>query len=112
MSTNLVWLALLMALVTYPARAIPLLVPQMQRLPPIVLTYLRLVGPAVLASLAGVSVAIRTGPSGAHYLYFGLEWVAVALCVVVVAWRRNLLLGLVLAAGMMAVLRAFGIGVV
>ena len=112
MSTNLVWLALLMALVTYPARAIPLLVPQMRRLPPRFLTYLRLVGPAVLASLAAVSVAVRTdGPGSPPYLYVGIEWVAVALCVAVVAWRRNLLLGLILAAGLMAALRAFGISV-
>ncbi len=56
LSTNLVWLALLMAAVTYPARAIPLLVPGMRRLPSALLTYLQLVGPAVLASLAAVSL--------------------------------------------------------
>jgi branched-subunit amino acid transport protein len=111
-STNLVWLALLMALVTYPARAIPLLVPQMRRLPPQFLAYLRLVGPAVLASLAAVSLAVRTSATGGPYLYVGLEWVAVLICVVVVAWRRNLLLGLLLAAGLMAAVRAFGISVV
>ena len=112
MSTNFVWLALLMAAVTYPARAVPLLVPQLQRLPPVVLAYLRLVGPAVLASLAAVSLAVRVGESGRPELHVGPEWIAVAVCVAIVAWRRNLLLGLILAAGLMAVLRAFGLAFV
>jgi branched-subunit amino acid transport protein len=111
MSTVYVALAALMGLVTYPARAIPLLVPQMRALPPLVLTYLRMVGPAVLASLAAVNLAVRTNDAGRPSLYFGPEWIAVALCVAIVAWRKNLLLGLVLAAGLMAILRATGIGV-
>lgn len=112
MSTDLVWLALLMAAVTYPARAIALLVPQVRSLPPVVLDYLRLVGPAVLASLAGVTVAVREGPDGRPHLYLGPEWIAVAVCVAIVIWRRNLLLGLVAAAGLIAVLRAAGIALV
>jgi branched-subunit amino acid transport protein len=108
-STGYVLLAILMGAVTYPARAIPLLAPQMRRLPEQLLVYLRLVGPAVLASLAAVSLAVRTGESGRPVLYIGPEWVAVAICVAVVAWRRSLLLGLVLAAGLMALLRAFGL---
>jgi len=112
MSTNLVWLALLMAAVTYTARAIPLLVPQMRRLPPMFLAYLRLVGPAVLASLAAVSVAVRAGESARPELHIGPEWIAVAACVAIAAWRRNLLLGLIVAAGLMAALRAFGLAVV
>jgi branched-subunit amino acid transport protein len=107
-STNLVLLAVLMAAVTYPARAIPLLVPQMQRLAPFVLTYLRLVGPAVLASLAAVSLAIYTD-TGRPDLHVGLDWLAVAVCVAIVAWRRNLLLGLVVAAVLMATLRTLGL---
>jgi branched-subunit amino acid transport protein len=99
-----------MAAVTYPFRAIPLLVPQMQRLPPLVQSYLQLVGPAVLASLAAVSLAVTTDESGKPQLYVGPEWIAVALCVAVVAWRRNLLLGLIVAAGFIAVLRAVGLG--
>ena len=112
MSTNLVWLALLMAAVTYPARAIPLLVPQMRRLPAPFLLYLRLVGPAVLASLAAVSLAVRPDESGHQALHVGPEWIAVALCVAIVAWRRNLLLALIVAAGLMAALRALGLAVV
>ena len=109
MNTDLVWLAILMAAVTYPSRALPLLVPGIERLPPIVLTYLRLVGPAALASLAAVSLAVQRDELGHPILHVGLEWLAVALCVAVVAWRHNLLLGLIVAAGMMAVLRALGV---
>jgi hypothetical protein len=81
----------------------------MQRLPKPALTYLRLVGPAILASLAGVSVAVLAGASGRPELYVGPEWFAVALCVAIVAWRRSLLLGLIAAAGLMAALRALGL---
>jgi branched-subunit amino acid transport protein len=109
-STTYVLLAFLMAAVTYPFRAIPLLVPQMQRLPHVVLAYLRLGGPAVLASLAAVSLAVRPDEAGQPQFYIGPEWIAVALCVAVVAWRRNLLLGLVVAAGFIAVVRAVGLG--
>jgi branched-subunit amino acid transport protein len=112
MSTELVLLAVLMAAVTYPMRAVPLLVPGLRHLPPALLNYLRLVGPAVLASLAAVNLAIRTGESGRPQLYFGPEWLAVALCVAIVAWRRNLLVGLMSAALLMVLLRASGLAAV
>jgi branched-subunit amino acid transport protein len=108
MSANYVLLAVLMAAVTYPFRAVPMLVPQMRRLPQPAVTYLRLAGPAILASLAAVSVAVRTGADGRAELYVGSEWLAVAVCVAIVVWRKNLLLGLIVAAVMMAVLRAMG----
>ena len=108
MSTTYVVLALLMGAVTYPARALGLLVPGVVRLPVVVLDYLRLVGPAVLASLAAVSLAIGTREDGKTFLHVGPEWIAVALCVAVVAWRRNLLYGLLLAAALMAIVRAIG----
>ncbi len=108
MNPTFVVLAVLMAAVTYPFRAVPMLVPQMRRLPGPALTYVRLAGPAILASLAAVSVAVRTGANGRPELYVGPEWLAVALCVAIVVWRKNLLLGLVLAAMMMAVLRYLG----
>jgi branched-subunit amino acid transport protein len=107
--SSYIFLAVLMGAVTYPFRAIPLLVPQLRRLPEPALTYLRLAGPAILASLAGVGVAVRTGASGRPEFYFGPEWLAVALCVAIVIWRRNLLLGLLVAAGLMAALRALGL---
>jgi branched-subunit amino acid transport protein len=109
-SANYVLLAVLMAAVTYPFRAVPMLVPQMRRLPQPAVTYLRLAGPAILASLAAVSVAVRTGADGRPELYIGPEWVAVGLCIAIVMWRKNLLLGLVVAAAMIAVLRALGAG--
>jgi branched-subunit amino acid transport protein len=108
MSTALVPLALLMALVTYPARAIPLLAPGLDRLPAAARLYTRLVAPSILASLAAVSVAVRTD-AGHPAFHIGAEWLAVGLCIGVVAWRRNLFLGLVLAAALMAVLRAVGV---
>ena len=107
--SSYILLAILMGAVTYPFRAIPLLVPQLRSLPQPALTYLRLAGPAILASLAAVGVAVRTGASGRPEFYFGPEWLAVALCVAIVVWRRNLLLGLVVAAGLMAALRFFGL---
>ena len=109
MSTALVPLALFMALVTYPARAIPLLAPGLDRLPAVARLYTRFVAPAILASLAAVSVAVRTDPSGHPAFHVGPEWLAVGLCVGIVAWRRNLLLGLVLAAVLMAGLRGLGL---
>ena len=109
MSTDHVLLAVLMAAVTYPARAVGLVVPGIRRLPPVLLSYLRLVGPAVLASLAAVTLVLGTRDDGRPFLYVGPEWIAVALCVAIVAWRKNLLMGLVLAAALMAILRATGL---
>jgi branched-subunit amino acid transport protein len=106
MSTALVPLALLMGLATYPFRVIPLLSNSFQRLPERARLYLRLVGPAVLAALAAVNTMVKRGEAGPAF-YVGPEWLAVGLCIAVVAARRSLLIGLVLAAGLMAVLRYF-----
>ena len=108
MSTALVWLSVLMAAVTYPWRAVPFLAPGLDRLPPTIREYLRLVGPAMLATLAAVSVAVAVDTDRARTLYVGPEWVAVGACVVIVALKRGLLLGLILAAGSIALLRALG----
>ena len=110
MSTDLVALALLMAAVTYPSRAVPLLLPGFDRLPPIVDEYLRLIGPAILASLAAVNVLVLTDDSGATHLHLGTEVLAVLVCVGVVAWRRSLLPGLVCAAILVATARWLGGG--
>ncbi len=104
----LIVLALLMLAVTYPSRAIPLLAPGVERLPPRVLAYLRLVGPACLAALAATnSVVAGTGPAR---LEVGIAPLAVVLCAVVVAWRRSLLLGVVAAVVAVSLSRAAGIG--
>ncbi len=110
MSVELVGLALLMGAVTYPARALPLLVPGMDRLPPIALAYLRLVGPAVLGALAAVNTAIVVDAAGRGQIHVGVEWLSVAVCVGIVAWRRNLFLGLIAAVLLAAAVRALNLG--
>jgi branched-subunit amino acid transport protein len=104
----LIPLAILMGLATYPFRAVPLLAPGFERLPERVRLYLRLVGPSVLAALAAVDTMVITGANRHSSFHVGLEWLAVGLCILVVAVRRSLLIGLVLAAGSIAVLRALG----
>ena len=108
MTTELVLLALLMTAVTYPSRAIPLLAPGIERLPPAALQYLRLVGPAVLASLAAVNTLVVGGQDGPRTLHVGVETLAVLACVALVAWRRNLFLGLIVAVALVGLLRAIG----
>lgn len=105
MSLVLVPLAVLMGLVTYPWRAVPLLVPGIHRMPAGLQAYLRLVGPAVLAALAAVDTMVILDAARHPSFHVGLEWLAVGLCIVMVALRRSLLVGLVLAAGLIAILR-------
>jgi branched-subunit amino acid transport protein len=106
---DLVVLAILMGAVTYPSRAIPFLAPGIERLPPAILAYLRLVGPAVLAALAAVNVLVITDAAGHPQLHVGVETLAVLVAVAIVAWRRNLLLGIAVAVGLVALARAVGI---
>ena len=110
MSVELVGLAVLMFAVTYPARAVPLLVPRFENLPPRALEYLRLVGPAVLGAIAASEVLLGEGADGQATLTIGPEVVAVLACAAVVAWRRNLALGLMVAVVLIAMVRAAGIG--
>jgi branched-subunit amino acid transport protein len=95
-STELVPLAVLMFAVTYPSRAIGLLNPAIERMPRRALEYLQLVGPAVLAALAAVNVMVAT-TEGRSVFVVGLPWVSVLACLGIVAWRRNLFLGLAVA---------------
>jgi len=108
-STELIPLAVLMGLATYPFRAVPLLAPGFERLPERIRLYLRLVGPSVLAALAAVNTMVASGPDRQPPFHVGPEWLAVGLCIFVVAIRRSLLIGLVLAAGSIAVLRGLGL---
>ncbi|MFN8519973.1 MAG: AzlD domain-containing protein [Chloroflexota bacterium] len=110
MSVELVGLALLMAAVTYPSRAIPLLLPGFDRLPRVVDEYLRLIGPGVLAALAAVNVLVVVQADGSTRLQAGIELVAVLACIGVVAWRRSLLPGLLLAMALVAAARWLGVG--
>jgi branched-subunit amino acid transport protein len=111
---SLVPLAFLMALVTYPSRALPLLLVRSARIPAPLLAYLRLVGPAVLAALAAVNtvVLVETTPDGGRVASFhvGIEWVAVLACIGLVAWRKNLFLGIAAAVVIVALARALGLG--
>jgi branched-subunit amino acid transport protein len=109
MSVDLIPLAVLMFLVTYPSRALGLLTPWLDRLPRVGFDYLQLVGPAILAALAAVSVMVATDDSGTPSFHVGVEWVAVLACLAVTAWRRNLLLGLIAAVGIVVVARATGL---
>ena len=108
MSTQLVLLALLMGLATYPSRALPMLAPGIEKLPPRALQYLRLVGPAVLASLAAANTFVVTSADGVRALHLDVTAAGVLLCVVLTAWRRNLLLGLIGGMALVAVARALG----
>jgi branched-subunit amino acid transport protein len=106
MSVNLVDLALLMAAVTYPFRALPLFAPTNDRLPPVVQRYLRLVGPAILAALAAGNTAFAEDAERRNAFHLGIEWIAVALAVVLIAWRGNVFVGILAAAVMVALGRA------
>jgi branched-subunit amino acid transport protein len=108
-STSLVLLAVLMFAVTYPSRALGLLTPWLDRLPRVGFDYLQLVGPAILASLAAVAVMVATDEAGKPSFHVGIEWVAVLACLGITAWRRNLLMGLIVAVAIVVIARATGI---
>ncbi|HYO44298.1 MAG TPA: AzlD domain-containing protein [Candidatus Limnocylindrales bacterium] len=110
MSTDLVVLALLMLAVTYPSRAVPLLAPGIERLPPRALLYLRLVGPAVLASIAATQTLVRSDEAGVRAIVPTADVLGVLVCVAVVARRRNLFLGLLAGVALVALLRSAGAG--
>jgi branched-subunit amino acid transport protein len=109
-SVALVGLAALMAAVTYPSRALPLLAPGIERLPPRALLYLRLVGPAVLAALAATGTILVVDATRRATIHVGIEWLAVAVALVVAARWRNLFLGLLAAVALTAAARALGVG--
>lgn len=109
MSTSLVLLALLMMAVTYPSRALPMLAPGIERLPSRALLYLRLVGPAVLASIAATETLVQTDGAGVRWITPTSDILGVLLCAAIVAWRRNLFLGLVAGVVLVAVLRFTGV---
>jgi branched-subunit amino acid transport protein len=109
MSSDLVVLAVIMFAATYPSRALGLLAPGIDRLPRPAIEYLQLVGPAVLAALAAVAVMVRQPEDAPPVFHVGIEWLAVAACLALVWWRRNLLIGLVVAVAIVAIARATGV---
>ena len=108
MRLDLVPLAVLMFAVTYPSRAIGLLNHAIDRMPRRALAYLQLVGPAVLAALAAVNVMVVT-TDGRSAFTIGLPWLSVAACIALIAWRRNLFLGLLAAVAIAIAGRAAGL---
>jgi branched-subunit amino acid transport protein len=103
---GLVPLAFVMWAVTYPSRALPMLAPGADRLPPLVVTYLRLAGPAALAALAATGCLLVADPN--PHLQLGAMPLAVALCVVLVWRTRLLLVGVAGAVLLLALARAAG----
>jgi branched-subunit amino acid transport protein len=102
---DLVPLAILGAVGTYAARALPLLVPGIDRLPPLLLEYLRLIGPAVLGAIAAAAVFVSKSASG-PVLHVGPEAVAVIAGSIVGRWRGSLLLGMATSVVVVQLLRA------
>jgi branched-subunit amino acid transport protein len=106
-SLGLIPLAFLMWAATYPARALPMLAPGIERLPKWAVDYLRLAGPAALAALAAVNCLLSADKP--PRLLLGIEPLAVGLCALIV-WRTRLLFPAVLAAVVVvAVARAYGV---
>jgi branched-subunit amino acid transport protein len=101
-------LALIMFAFTYPSRAVGLLAPAIERLPRPALDYLQLVGPAVLSALAAVDVMVGV-ENGESAFTIGLPWVSVGVCLLLVAWRKNLFVGLAAAVVIAIVGRAAGL---
>jgi len=56
-----------------------------------------------------VNTLVRTAPDGSQELYLGVEALGVLACLGIVAWRRNLALGLLVAVVLIAALRAAGL---
>ncbi len=112
MSTELVWLAVLMWVATYPSRALGILTPGLDRLPRPALDYLQLVGPAVLSAIAAVTVMVVVDTTGRPGFHVGIEWVAVLVALGITAWRRNLLLGLIAAVLITVVARETGLATI
>ena len=109
MSIPAVVLAILMGAVTYPSRAIPLFLPGVERLRPRALEYLRLIGPATLAALAATSTVLVTKTGGGSALHAGITWLAVGAAIAVVAWKRSVVAGVVVAVAITALARAAGL---
>jgi branched-subunit amino acid transport protein len=112
LSIELIPLAVLMGLVTYPSRAIPLLVSQFGRLPRPALAYLRLVGPAVLAALAAVNtMVIDTDPGVGRTFGFqvGVGWLGVLACLLIVIRWKSLLAGIVVGVAIVGGARLAGL---
>jgi len=95
------WLAIAgSALLTYLVRAFAFRVPLPSALPPRVARYLDALPAAIIAALAGPAVLV---PNGAPTR--GPELAAAIAVIAMVAWRRNLLAGVLAGVASVALLR-------
>jgi branched-subunit amino acid transport protein len=95
------WLAILgSALVTYLVRAFAFRVALPSTLPRGVTRYLDALPAAIIAALAGPAVLVPGGT-----VTRGPELVAAIVVIALVAWRRNLLIGVLAGVAVVAVLR-------
>ncbi len=93
----MIWLAILgSAVATYLVRSLPFAVTFRGYLPGAASRYLEALPVAIIAALVGPAVVVPGGT-----LTRGAEPLAAALVIVVVAWRRSLLAGVI--AGVVAV---------
>lgn len=98
---NLLPLVVAAAAGTIAARAIPLLAPGIDRIPPTARAYLRMIGPAALGGIAATAVFLHDGAP-----IFGPEAVAVILGAAIGRLRNSLLLAMVIAVVVVLLLRA------
>ena len=96
MSTDSSSLAVIMFAFTYPSRAVGLLAPAIDGCRGAAFEYLQLVGPAVLAALAASRHGRASTTAGRSFTSGCRGWRS-ASASLLVAWRRNLFLGLVAA---------------
>jgi branched-subunit amino acid transport protein len=97
----MIWVAIIgSALATYLIRSLPLAVTLRGRLPDAASRYLDALPVAIIAALVGPAVV---APAGA--LTSGAEPIAAAIVAATVAWRRSLLVGVIVGVVAVALLR-------
>jgi branched-subunit amino acid transport protein len=106
MRLEVVLIIVLMALVTYATRGLPLVIDRFSRLPPRMSRWLGLVAPATLGGLAGTSSLLVQQPEGPSLLV-GPSTIGVIAAIVVMYRRRSLPLAIGTAIALTAMLRWF-----
>lgn len=102
----MIWLAIGGAgVVTYLCRAVPLALRFSRPVPRPLARYLDVLPTAVIAALIGPALLIPNGG-----ITHGAEPLAALVVVAVVAWRRNLLAGVLAGVAAVAALRGLGLG--
>ena len=99
------WVAVVAGgILTYLERSLPLAVTLPGKAPAVLRRYLDALPVAIIAALAGASVAVPDAkPTG------GAEIVAALATVAVAAWRRNLLFAVLVGVAVVAALRTIGL---